>query len=149
MSAPLQETGRPGRALAGGGLPRGVVRPVRLAALASALGGCAHLGTAWAHPGAAVRVLLVAMAAVCLPCAVHLWRGRAGAGTWCVTVLMAAAMVLVHLVLVASGGHGHHDPGTVSWLVRPGFVLGLPVVLLVAIGGAGYRSYRASRLSGC
>jgi hypothetical protein len=144
----------PGSVLAGGGLPRSGVGPVRgavrVAAVASALGGGAHLLTAWAHPGAAVRTLLVAMAAVCLPCAVHLWRGRAGVGTWCATVLMAAAMVLVHLVLVASGGRAHDTHGAASsWLTGPELMLGLPVVLLLAIGAAGYRSYRASRLFGC
>lgn len=124
--------------------PRGR-RTARFAAVVSALSGGTHLLTAVAHPGT-VRLLMFALTPVCLVCAVHLWRGGAGLATWCFALAMAGAMVLVHLLLMA--GHAHHPaPTQLSWLTDPGVLLGVPFAALLAVGGAGYRTYQAIRLS--
>ena len=88
-------------------------RPVlhsRICAVITAGTCLAHLWIAVEnHHGAWLNVLMLALAAVCLPCAVHIWRhSRVSA----LRQVMAAAliMVAVHVVLllgVSSGGHNH------------------------------------------
>ncbi|MDP5182530.1 hypothetical protein QOZ88_07745 [Blastococcus sp. BMG 814] len=113
----------------------------------SALAGGFHLLTAFAHPGTTTRVSMAVMAGVCLPCAVHLWRGRAGVPTWSITVVMGGAMVLVHLLLAAAG-HAHHATvAQLSWLTGSGVMIGLPTLFFLALSGAAYRSYQTVRLS--
>jgi hypothetical protein len=62
-------------------------------------------------------VAMVAMAAVCLPCAWHLWRAPT-ASVWRVTAAVDAAMLVLHLQML--GGHEHlHSatlPGSLMWL---------------------------------
>jgi hypothetical protein len=54
----------------------------------------------------AVLGVALAMAAVCLPCAVHLWRGPTRV-TWCVTAGMTAVMLALHGSLTAVMHHNH------------------------------------------
>jgi cytochrome c biogenesis factor len=69
-----------------------------------------HLGlAAEGHHGAWVAVLMIAGAAVCLPCAVHIWQQSSVSALHQVTA-SALAMVALHagLLLGASGaGHAH------------------------------------------
>ena len=84
-------------------------------------------------------VVMAGMAAVCLPCAWHLWRHPAGS-VWRVTALVDAAMLMVHVQMLsgASAGHqhAHHGatgPGPLMWL-------GLGLVLAqLALAGAALR----------
>ena len=65
-------------------------------------------------------VVMVAMAAACLPCAWHLWRSPTGS-VWRFTALVDAAMLVLHVQMLGdSGQHGHHvhhaGPGSLMWL---------------------------------
>lgn len=91
----------------------GVVFHSRICAAVTAASCLAHLWLAAGNQhGTWLNVLMLAMVAVCLPCAVHIWRhGRHRA----LRQVMAAAlsMTAVHAVLLlgtgAGGtGHSHH-----------------------------------------
>lgn len=57
--------------------------------------------------GALLSVLMLALAAVCLPCAVHIWRhNRVGALRR--VMACAVSMAAVHGVLLLCGGSGGH-----------------------------------------
>jgi hypothetical protein len=77
-----------------------------LAALAL-LGAGAHAGAGLIDSGPGLTVVFEVMAAACVPCAVHVWRHDSTRALFLMGVT-AAAMVLVHLVLMAPahGGHG-------------------------------------------
>lgn len=89
--------------------------PARLCATVALASVGAHVWMGWQHramPWEAALMLL--MAAVCLPCAVDVWRG---AHRRAVTILfaMALAMVAVHgALLVGSGSMGAHQHGAMS-----------------------------------
>jgi hypothetical protein len=91
----------------------GLVLHSRLCAIITAASCLAHLALAVEnHHGAWLNVLMLALAAVCVPCAVHIWRHSR------VTALhrvMASAvlMVAVHgALLLGSGASGHsHSAG--------------------------------------
>ncbi len=56
--------------------------------------------------GSLGSLVMVAMAAVCLPCAWHLWRSPS-ASVWRLTALADAAMLVLHVqMLGSSSGHG-------------------------------------------
>ncbi|MEU2349853.1 hypothetical protein [Modestobacter sp. NPDC049651] len=82
-------------------------------------------------------LLMVAMAAACLPCAWHLWRFPT-ASVWRLTALVDAAMLVVHLQMLGDSGdhamngmsHGS-STGSLMWLG-----LGLVGVQLALAGGA-------------
>ncbi|KAE8765774.1 hypothetical protein [Georgenia thermotolerans] len=88
----------------------------RAVALGSALAVVAHIGMAvtMRHDGL-LAPAMVAMALMCLPCTVALWRGGQ-AGALRMLIGASAAMALVHLALVtglpghAHGGHRHAAP---------------------------------------
>ena len=91
----------------------GVVFHSRICAAVTAASCLAHLWLAAGNQhGTWLNVLMLAMVAVCLPCAVHIWRhGRHRA----LRQVMAAALAMtaVHAVLLlgtgAGGtGHSHH-----------------------------------------
>jgi hypothetical protein len=66
-------------------------------------------------------VVMVLMAAVCLPCAWHLWRSPTGS-VWRVTAMVDAAMLVLHLQMLGTPEHampgmsaaGH--PDGLMWL---------------------------------
>ena len=62
-------------------------------------------------------VVMVGMAAACLPCAWHLWRSPTGS-VWRVTAGVDAAMLVLHVQLMGSGEHMHHAaaPSSLMWL---------------------------------
>jgi hypothetical protein len=74
--------------------------------------------------GTWLNVLMLAMVAVCLPCAVHIWR-RPRARALRQVMASALAMTGVHAVLLlgfgagASGGHVHHGAATAAAAVPP------------------------------
>jgi hypothetical protein len=71
-----------------------------------------HLGAAAAgHHGVWLGVLMVALAAICVPCTVHIWRHSRVAALHQVT-LSALLMVGVHAaLLLGAGGAGHAHGG--------------------------------------
>ncbi|SDP46243.1 hypothetical protein SAMN04487914_11245 [Arthrobacter sp. ok909] len=91
----------------------GIVLHPRICAAVTAGSCLAHLWlVAGNQHGTWLNVLMLAMVAVCLPCAVHIWRhGRVSS----LRQVMASALVMtgVHAVLLlgvgsGAGGHSHH-----------------------------------------
>ena len=96
-----------GRARAGGPL----LHPRMVAAVTA--GSCvAHLWVAAAgHHGPWLGVLMVALAAVCVPCTVHIWR-HSRVGALHQVTLSALLMVGLHTaLLLGAGGAGHAHGG--------------------------------------
>jgi hypothetical protein len=88
--------------------------------------------------GSLGSVVMVLMAAACLPCAWHLWRQPTGS-VWRFTALVDAAMLVLHAQLLGDGqGHQHlHSaagPGAPMWLG-----LGLVGAQLALAGAAAVR----------
>ena len=96
-----------GRVRAGGP----VVHP-RLVAVVTAGSCVVHLWMAAAgHPGAWLGVLMVALAAVCVPGTVHIWR-HSRVGALRQVTLSALLMVGLHTaLLLGAGGAGHAHGG--------------------------------------
>ncbi|MBA4102391.1 MAG: hypothetical protein C0488_09190, partial [Arthrobacter sp.] len=88
----------------------------RMCATATAGSCLMHLWLAASgHHGPWLGVLMVALAAVCVPCAFHIWRhSRVGAPQQVATA--AVAMAALHAVLLlGAGGAGHaHGGGPTS-----------------------------------
>ncbi len=80
------------------------------------------------HPGAAGTA---ALAAVCLLCAVHLWR-RPGRAAWGLHVVLTTAMLAAHAPVVAA----HHSPtGPAVWAGPVAGLLAIVALLLAAVRG--------------
>ncbi|MCF3138379.1 hypothetical protein LRQ04_03820 [Paenarthrobacter sp. AR 02] len=93
----------------------GRVRPVlhaRACAVLTALSCAVHLGLAASgHHDAWLGILMVALAAVCIPCTVHIWR-HSRVGALHQVIGTALAMVALHAVLLlGAGGSGHAHGG--------------------------------------
>ncbi|MGY2065590.1 hypothetical protein [Blastococcus sp. SYSU DS0619] len=83
---------------------------------------------------------MLGMALACLPCAWHLWRDPSGR-VWAVTATVDAAMLVVHLQMLAprSGHvHGAGTPGPLMWLGL-GLVGAQLVAAALAAGAAARR----------
>ena len=67
--------------------------------------------------GSLGSVVMVGMAAACLPCAWPLWRSPTGS-VWRVTAGVDAAMLVLHVQLLGAGEHMHHGaaPSSLMWL---------------------------------
>ena len=86
--------------------------------------------------GSLGSVVMVGMAAACLPCAWHLWRSPTGP-VWRVTAAVDAAMLVLHTqMLAAPQEHAHHG-SQVSGLMWLG--LGLVGAQLALAGVAAVR----------
>jgi hypothetical protein len=84
-------------------------------------------------------LLMVAMAAVCLPCAWHLWRSPT-APVWGMTAAVDGVMLVVHAQMLggaSTGMAGMHHPAAPSPLMWLG--LGLVVSQLALAGTAALR----------
>jgi hypothetical protein len=119
--------------VAGGAGRGGIVLHPRVCAAVTAASCLTHLGLAAGNQhGTWLNLLMLAMVAVCLPCAVHIWRhGRVTA----VRQVMAAALAMtgVHAVLLlgaGSGGAGHIHNGAAA---AAGAAPAGPVALLAVI----------------
>ncbi|MGY1841777.1 MULTISPECIES: hypothetical protein [unclassified Modestobacter] len=89
----------------------------RVAALAAVASAAVHL---LLLDGSLGSLVMVGMAAACLPCAWRLWRNPTGS-VWRFTALVDAAMLVLHAQLLGgSSGHAlmHHaaGPGALMWL---------------------------------
>jgi hypothetical protein len=120
----------------GGGRRPGVVLHPRVCAAVTAASCLAHLLiVAGNRHGTGLNLLMLAMVAVCLPCAVHIWRhGRVNA----VRQVMASALAMtgVHAVLllglrsgVGAGAAGHVHHGAAAAGAAPSGSAGLLAVI--------------------
>ncbi|SDL59650.1 hypothetical protein [Arthrobacter sp. ok362] len=103
-------------AIAGRGRLRGPGLHPRTCAAVTAASCLAHLWlVAGNQHGTWLNLLMLAMVAVCLPCAVHIWR-RPRARALRQVMASALAMTGVHAILLlgVSGGHGHIHHGTAA-----------------------------------
>ena len=80
-------------------------------------------------------VLMIGLAAVCVPCTVHIWR-HSRVGALHQVMISALAMVGLHAVLLlAAGGSGHaHGGAPASGAVASGAVSSGAAGLLLVIG---------------
>jgi hypothetical protein len=89
--------------------------------------------------GSLGSVVMVAMAAACLPCAWHLWRSPTGS-VWRLTALVDAAMLVLHAQMLGTpspemAGMSHDTaPSSLMWLA-----LGLVAAQLALAGAAAVR----------
>ncbi|WP_416417466.1 hypothetical protein [Paenarthrobacter aromaticivorans] len=90
----------------------GPVLHPRICAALTAVSCLVHLWVAaWGHHGAWLGVIMIALAAICVPCTVHIWRHSRVGALHQVTV-SAVAMIAVHSVLLlGAGGAGHAHAG--------------------------------------
>ena len=96
--------GRPGA--------KGPVLHSRLVAVVTAAGCAAHLWLAAAgRHGLWLSVFMLALAAVCLPCTVHIWRHSRMGALHQVTVAAVAMAALHGFLLLGAGGAGHAHAG--------------------------------------
>ncbi len=117
MAATSLASGMPGarveRTTAAGRVrARGPVLHPRLVAMVTAVSCAAHLWLAASgHHGAWLGVLMVALAAVCLPCSVHIWRHSRLGALHQVTVAAVGMAALHAALLLSAGGAGHVHGG--------------------------------------
>lgn len=122
----------------GVGRRAGIVLHPRICAAVTAASCLAHLWLAAGNQhGTWLNLLMLAMVAVCLPCAVHIWRrGRAGS----LRQVMAAALAMagVHAVLLLGAGPGAGGPAHVHHAAAAaGAAAGAPAAAGAAASGAG------------
>ena len=103
----------------------------RVAALLAVASAAVHL--ALLDPSSLTSLVMVAMAAVCLPCAWHQWRSPTPA-VWRTTAAVDAVMLVAHVQMLGDGStgpHQHTGPHPLMWLG-----LGLVVAQLALAGSA-------------
>jgi len=93
----------------------GPVLHPRLCAALTAVSCAVHLWLAASgHHDAWLGILMIALAAVCIPCTVHIWR-HSRVGALHQVTISALAMVGLHAVLLlGAGGAGHAHGGRPS-----------------------------------
>jgi hypothetical protein len=85
--------------------------------------------------GSLGSVVMVLMAASCLPCAWHLWRAPTGP-VWRATALVDAAMLVLHVQLLGTPAHampGMSATGGLMWLGLGLITAQLALAALVAV----------------
>jgi hypothetical protein len=103
----------------------------RVAAPVALASATVHL--ALLDPSSLTSLLMLAMAAVCLPCAWHQWR-LPTAAVWRMTAVVDAVMLVAHVQMLGGAGTGPHlhtGPQPLMWLG-----LGLVVAQLALAGSA-------------
>jgi hypothetical protein len=116
----------------------GPVFHARLAAVVTAVSCATHLWlAATGNHGAWLSALMLVLAAVCVPCAVHIWRHSGVAALHQVTVA-AVAMAAVHAaLLLGGGGAGHaHTGGPPSSAAHADGAGGLLLVIAMELATA-------------
>lgn len=95
----------------------GPVLHPRLCAAVTTVSCVVHLWVAVrGHHGPWLTVLMVAVAAVCVPCAVHIWRHSMVGALHQVTASAVAMAALHAVLLLGAGGAGHaHGGGPASY----------------------------------
>lgn len=84
----------------------------RVIAVVTAGSCAAHLWLAVSgHHGAWLSILMVALAAVCLPCSLHIWRHNRLGALQRVTAAALAMAALHGVLLLSAGGSGHTHGG--------------------------------------
>ena len=99
-------------------VPRTRLALGRLAAVLALASAAVHL--LLLDAGSLGSVVMVGMAAACLPCAWHLWRSPTGS-VWGLTATVDAAMLVLHAQLLGTpapmaGMHHSTAPGGLMWL---------------------------------
>ncbi|KUM40878.1 hypothetical protein [Arthrobacter sp. EpRS71] len=136
----------------------GPVLHPRICAALTAVSCLVHLWLAASgHHDAWLGVLMIALAAICVPCTVHIWR-HSRVGALHQVTISALAMVGLHTVLLlGAGGSGHaHGGGPASNAVDTSgaaqllLVIGLEITtaLLAATLVARLRRWRPGRVRG-
>ncbi|YCH10308.1 hypothetical protein ACTAQJ_19740 [Arthrobacter sp. alpha11c] len=94
----------------------GPVLHPRICAVLTAVSCLVHLWVAaWGHHGAWLGVLMIAVAAICVPCTFHIWRHSRVRALHQVTVSAVAMIALHSVLLLGAGGAGHaHGGGPAS-----------------------------------
>jgi hypothetical protein len=103
----------------------------RVAAVVAVASAAVHL--ALLDTSSLTSLLMLAMAAVCLPCAWHQWRSPTAA-VWRMTAAIDAVMLVAHVQMLGGAGTGPHlhtGPHPLMWLG-----LGLVVAQLAVAGAA-------------
>jgi hypothetical protein len=102
-----------------------LVRLARLCAVIAFISIAAHLGMAWQHLHTPWQsLLMLAMAAFCLPCALKTWR-HGGADPARMLMFAALAMAAFHTLLLTgtgshAGGHAGHGSAAGSTAIAAG-----------------------------
>jgi hypothetical protein len=122
------------RVRASGPVPySGFILHSRLCAAVTAASALVHLGSVLENQhGLILNAVMVAMAAVCLPCAVHIWN-RARPGTLQKIVASAIFMAVLHCFLLfaaAPSAHGHGGTAAVPGSGSPAAGASLGVIAL-------------------
>ncbi|WP_024818297.1 hypothetical protein [Arthrobacter sp. 31Y] len=136
----------------------GPVLHPRICAVLTAVSCLVHLWLAASgHHDAWLGILMIALAAVCVPCTVHIWR-HSRLGALHQVTISALAMVGLHAVLLlGAGGSGHaHGGGPASNAIDSSgaaqllLVIGLEITtaLLAATLVARLRRRRPGRVRG-
>lgn len=115
---------------------QGPVLHRRLCAVVTAVSCAAHLWLAVSgHHGLWLGFLMISLAAVCVPCTVHIWR-HSRVGALHQVAASAVVMVAVHAVLLlGAAGAGHtHGGGPASSVAAPGVGAEAGTQLLLVIG---------------
>ena len=117
---------------------RGPVLHSRLVAVVTAFSCGTHAWLAASgHHDAWLSILMLALAAVCIPCAVHIWRhSRPGALRQVTVAAVAMAAVHAALLLGAGGGSHAHTGGPPSSAAHADGAGGLLLVIAMELATA-------------
>ena len=109
----------------------GPVLHPRICAVLTAVSCLVHLWVAaWGHHGAWLGVLMIAVAAICVPCTFHIWRHSRVGALHQVTVSAVAMIALHSVLLLGAGGAGHaHGGGPASSVADTTGAAGLLLVI--------------------
>ncbi len=109
----------------------GPVLHPRICAVLTAVSCLVHLWVAaWGQHGAWLGVLMIAVAAICVPCTVHIWRHSRVGALHQVTVSAVAMIALHSVLLLGAGGAGHaHGGGPASSVADTTGAAGLLLVI--------------------